>query len=1001
MEEGKNFPNALVCKNQLASLSVEERDYLAAIEIDTDKLKTDPTNHELYYDRSVCHYRLGKYQASLDDANAAIKLNPTVYNVHYQKGLALIGLFKFSEAVVSVKKAIELRARQDESKLSDIFNLLKYPLEEIKAVKERNQRTNSNPNNHTITSNSRATSNDPVDSTTDRPIGQAGQPVDNISPLDSVNRHGNNNLVANNNHQHQITDNANQVLGTTINKNRVSSSASLFTTTTSGNNFAKHTSSVTVSPDISSVNASQTEILLGPYSHLDQSKSAQFEWSIRRSERIFLHHTGEPGTSGSTSAAGQQFSAISPRQHQNINNNNNNDNHNNHHHHHHQQQQHNSIQQHNTSSNLAPISSCKSQKSSHDTHDSQAYHQSNRTTNNRCKDGTTNPKTTNNTHVESDIEVDDSHNSQYSSLTMGSSDPISSRKRLMIAPSSSMPATGQPNLAASAVPKDDSYSSKYKRLRRDRERARRGTSKLCTIKLSDLEELQKASNPSKRSMRVIAPIDGWLYSGQLSVDTNMNDNSDNGVVQYVVKLDGDSTGSSYLFTQETVLNDVIKEVRVKSVSELRKGARICCYWSRTYKCLSTGVVTSRTFEATKSLVSVKYDNGDLSALPLEDLRLLPPDYPKYMSNCDPLLLARNGDSVQVSSGDSATLNLGNRIVVDSNVPRTNGDMGGCNNSTDGIVMGTPRHGSGHMSVNEGTTGDMPSERLDHHIDSFRVDSDKPEGDKQNELIVNHTLDDSPTIPPTHETIEFITSEAPLEDEDDMSCRLKSVDEERDDDHVVHEDDDDDDDDVEPEVEMAQDGVEEEDDDDNLAMTNKSDLIAIDSRASSEENNYGLEYRPWRFEGAPKRSKRHGRTYRDNYLSIRRGNEVIRVGDSAELMPRDESILPFVAKIDGLWATSRGEMRVRVRWYYRLVETEGEPYDLKDGDNALFETDHFDENDVQSIYRSTKILSWTEYCQNYSGHVNRQSDRPKIFYLAGYYDPVRRIKHLRTDVKEAQ
>lgn len=959
MEEGKNFPNALVCKNQLASLSVEERDYLAAIEIDTDKLKTDPTNHELYFDRSVCHYRLGNYQASLDDANAAIELNPTSYNVHYQKGLALIGLFKFSEAVISVKKAIELRARQDESKLSDIFNLLKYPLEEIKAVKARNQRTNAVLNNHT-SSKGRATSNDPVDSTTDRPmIGKPGQTGEINCSIDGVITHaGSNNLVAT---KQQITNNANQVLNVNVNRNGVSSSANQFS-----NDFANnHSSSLAISPDMSGVNvARQGDILIGPYSHLDQSKSAQYEWSIRRSERIFLHHSGEPGTSGTALAgASQQFSAISPRQ---------------------QHQQHLGGQaRHKTTS--SSIGSCKSQKSLHDTHESQAYQSINRITNNKPKDGTT-TTTTANSHADSDIDVDDSHNTQYPTMTIGhSSDPMPSRKRLMIAPSSSMPATSQP-APANAVPKDDSYSSKYKRLRRDRERARRGTSKLCTIKLNDLEELQRSTNPTKRSMRVIAPIDGWLYSGELSIDDKLNDTPGD-AVQYVVKLDGDSTGSNYLFTQETVLNDVIKEVRVKTVSELRKGARICCYWSRTYKCLSTGVVTSRTFEATKSLVSVKYDNGDLSALPLEDLRLLPPDYPKYMSNCDPLLLARNGDGLNVSS-DAPKYSV-SRIVVDAKATKPIGDNTGKHMAP---VMDVRHAISVNMTANEHDNNDhISSEKMVACLDDSRNLGESSKFKQEDHVMVNNNLDDDSTIPQTHETIEFITGEGPIDhhDDDDDLERPKSADDDEaimdDDNHHHHHHEGDDDD----------------DDNDNLAMTDKPGLLVIDSRASSEENNYGLEYRPWRFEGPPKRSKRHGRIYRDNYMSIRRGSEVIRVGDSAELMPRDESILPFIAKIDGLWATVRGEMRVRVRWYYRLVETEGEPYDLKDGENALFETDHFDENDVQSIYRSTKILSWTEYNQHYSGHVNKQSDRPKVFYLAGYYDPVRRIKHLRTDVKESQ
>lgn len=920
------------CRTQLASLAIEELDkgdFLMATKILTTGIKLEPNNHELYFERSICHHKLGNFQASLDDVNTAIRLNSTDYNIHYQKGLALIGLSMFSEAVTSFKKAIELRAKQEDSKLSDIFKLLRDATNELNTARRRpgapshqargestqvaGDRTSS------IMSTGPGTSNDPVDSTTDKPLNKAGSSTDNqnIASIDTIIKNGSNNLVAINRNSKPVPNNTNQVINGAIVTNRVSSSASHF------NNCNNHMSSINVSPDISSINTPNDIMINQAGQHLDQSKSAQFEWNIRRSERIFLHHSNEPGTSG------QQFAVI--------------------------QRQHNQRQK--TNSNPASISSGKSTKMVHDTHESQAYQPARAT---KSKDGT-------NSHVESDVDVDDSYNPQYASAAE-STDPMVNRKRLMIAPSSSMPATSQ-GLSGTAPSKDDSYSSKYKRLRRDRERARRGTSKLCTIKLGDLEELQKASSSGsdKRSMRVIAPIDGWLYSGQLGVDDSF---SNNGVPQYVVKLDGDSTGSSYLFTQETVLNDVIKEVRVKSVSELRKGARICCYWSRTYKCLSTGVVTSRTFEATKSLVSVKYDNGDLSALPLEDLRLLPPDYPKYMSNCDPLLLARNGDGVHASSNNQN----GSRIIVEGK--STNSNIG---SSTGAIVHGST------IANREASldTSNLPKVTVDTDSQVDKMDCDDNHG-SQVELL-NHeeeeedkadteNEDEDGAIPPTNETIDFITSENTVDQKGNIPQQEPKDNIER--------------------VTITKDNT-------AITLTNESQLITLNSRASSEENNYGIEYRPWVFEGPPKRSKRHGRTYRDNYSSIRRGNEVIKVGDSAELMPRDESILPFIAKVDGLWATGRGEMRVRVRWYYRLIETEGEPYELKDGENALFETDHFDENDVQSIYRSTKILSWTEYSKDHLGRVNKQTDRPKIFYLAGYYDPVRRVKHLRSDVKEAQ
>jgi len=907
-----------------------------ATKILTTGIRLEPNNHELYFERSICHHKLGDYQASLDDASAAIRLNSNDYNIHYQKGLALIGLSMFSDAVISFKKAIELRAKQDDSKLSDIFKLLRDAINELNTARRRpgssnhQARNESAPSNQsgTIVAPDQRTSSDPVDSTTDRPSVQPGASSNNqtLPPVGSYTKNGNNTLVATNRNI-QPAVNSNPVLNGTVGTNRVSSSASHMS-----NHLA---TSINVSPDISSINVGNRNTgadLMGNSAdqQFDQTKPGSFEWNIRRSERIFLHHSNEPGTSGpqygiltrQTDSPGTVM---------------------------HQQQK--------TSSNPSSVTSVRgATKRLHDNFEPITYQQNKAA---RSK-GT-------NSHLESEIDVDDSHNSAPTTMAVDS-DLSDNRKRVMIAPSSSMPAT---NLGPSTSnSKDDSYSSKYKRLRRDRERARRGTSKLCTIKLSDLEEMQRSGSNEKRFMRVIAPIDGWLYSGQLAVDTS-NTNSDT-TPQYVVKLDGDATGSSYLFSQDTVLNDVIKEVRVKTVSELRKGARICCYWSRQYKCLSTGVVTSRTFEATKSLVSVKYDNGDLSALPLEDLRLLPPDYPKYMSNCDPLLLTRNGDGTHMGpTAPNVVAQNGNRVVVELK-PAPTSDAGKIESIT---TQSIDKSNLNKVEINlaEKSKATLENTKSLQEFEPSQHDYSREENQEDyDEVGENDEDDEDATIPPTDETIDFITSESTLKQQDgnqhDVSDCVERVSNTK----------------------------------DSITITNETQHNSNASRASSEENNYGIEYCPWMFDGPPRRSKRHGRTYRDTYLSIRRGNEVIKVGDSAELMPRDESILPFIAKIDGLWATGRGEMRVRVRWYYRLVETEGEPFELKDGENALFETDHFDENDVQSIYRSTQIMSWTDYSTNNLGHVNTNNhNAPKIFYLAGYYDPVRRVKHLRSDVKEAQ
>lgn len=931
------------CRTQLAELANDELDkgdFLMATKILTTGIRLDPENHELYFERSICHHKLGDFQASLNDANEAIRINSEDYNLHYQKGLALLGLSLFEEAKSSFKKAIELRAKQEDSRLWDIFELLKNAIYEWNAKRRPGRdssqvcgetppiaRSQTNTSaSHQAPCNQQASTSTVNKTETQQPKAPASNDhsVASINPVVKVNG---DNLVD--------TDRDN-IHAAKINQNN------------------KHNGLPTCSNPIVSMSSTHipcvvtpkldTNIVQQPQPNNDflsshpipnqlnvEQREQQFDWNIRRSERIFLH-----GSNGSVGSSGPQLNTL-PRGNDvpGVN------------------------QSHgiNGGSILSSASSSKGMnKRIHEIVDSLTYQPNKR------------PKDNMSLNTESDVDVDDSFASPKSiMIPTGVNESPTKSKRVLVAPSSSMPATTQgPSTSASI--NEGSYSTKYKRLRRDRERARRGTSKLCSIKLEDLEEMRL--NSSKRSMRVIAPVDGWLYSGLLTVDV---DDNQSGPPDYVVQLDGDTSRSSYLFTQETVLSDVIKEVRVNSVSELRKGARICCYWSRQYKCLSTGVVTSRTFEATKSLVSVKYDNGDLSALPLEDLRLLPPDYPKYMSNCDPLLLSRAAENniSDMPTPITITERVAKPITASNHIGLP------CRNVEEPTSIVTTTTPATTVTVtnddDQASASDVKSETTSQGtrttILGIRDDEEQPKMTLEHrvctevDFVEEETDDEDATIPPTAETIDFITSESTLKEQSGNLHRMS----------------------------MTQDQA--------LPKETQSNT----SRASSEENNFSYEYWPWVFEGPSKKKKRHGRPYREQYLAIRRRNEIIRVGDSAELMPRDKKTLPFIAKIDSFWATSKGEMKVRVRWYYRLSETRGEPKELEDGTNALFETDHFDENDVQSIHRSARILSWSEYSRNYLGHVNKTNTNasPSVFYVAGYYNPVRQIKNLRSDVKESQ
>lgn len=58
------------------------------------------------------------------------------------------------------------------------------------------------------------------------------------------------------------------------------------------------------------------------------------------------------------------------------------------------------------------------------------------------------------------------------------------------------------------------------------------------------------------------------------------------------------------------------------------GTRVCAYWSQQYRCLYPGSSCSPISDDEDSnFVCVEFDDGDSGRIKLEDIRLLPQDYP--------------------------------------------------------------------------------------------------------------------------------------------------------------------------------------------------------------------------------------------------------------------------------------------------------------------------------------------------------------------------------------
>jgi len=98
---------ALEAKNK-GNTAFSAGDFTTAIQLFTEAIGYDPTNHVLYSNRSAAYSSLNKYEDALADANKTIELKSDWSKGYGRKGTALHGLGKLEEALESYEKGLEL-----------------------------------------------------------------------------------------------------------------------------------------------------------------------------------------------------------------------------------------------------------------------------------------------------------------------------------------------------------------------------------------------------------------------------------------------------------------------------------------------------------------------------------------------------------------------------------------------------------------------------------------------------------------------------------------------------------------------------------------------------------------------------------------------------------------------------------------------------------------------------------------------------------------------------
>lgn len=150
---------------------------------------------------------------------------------------------------------------------------------------------------------------------------------------------------------------------------------------------------------------------------------------------------------------------------------------------------------------------------------------------------------------------------------------------------------------------------------------------------------------------------------------------------------------------------------------------------------------------------------------------------------------------------------------------------------------------------------------------------------------------------------------------------------------------------------------------------------------------------WRWHGkSTKRPGMKGKAKKEFYREIVRGKEEIKVGDCAVFLSTGRPHLPYIGRIDSMWESWGGQMVVKVKWFYHPEETRGGKK-LQDMKRALFQSPHFDENDVQTISHKCEVISYTEYRRGKCDKL----ESCDVYYLAGTYEPTIGLLKFEQDV----
>ncbi|XP_072156002.1 uncharacterized protein [Bemisia tabaci] len=528
----------------------------------------------------------------------------------------------------------------------------------------------------------------------------------------------------------------------------------------------------------------------------------------------------------------------------------------------------------------------------------------------------------------------------------------------------------------------------------------------------------------KLPLRALINIGGLFYAGQLTAIEPPD--------LYGLTLDGERGHRSHIHTREEILNQAVLEVKLSRM--LPVGSRVCAYWSQQYRCLYPGTVAPSSSptqheikNSAEKFISVEFDDGDSGRISVEDVRLLPQSYPTMVYDPNPLLTLgkrkrrissmscesnpKDRSLEEVSPLSASDARESSSTIIPSPDFHVNG----------GIRLGdSPMHKHSedykerkrlkkryrrkHGSSDDSSNSSLKRERKRHRSSSNESKDKSKRHHKhkrkrhkhkhQNNVENVRNESSSPSLSPAtdfkgkktddeEQELLLISSPSPSHE---ASSSLDKVGK-----HSSSNA-------TDPGVDKKSPKVEK----DVHSEPKKKKERQHSTENSSKMAPFLPARRLWSWAGKGyRRPGAKGRGKKEYYKSIQRGSEIITVGDCAVFLSTGRPDRPYIGRIEAMWESWGSSMVVKVKWFYHPEETIGCNQELP-FPGGLFESPHFDENDVQTISHKCDVVPLAEYKQKLDREPHRLVtvyDQNDIYYLAGFYDPTSMTISFEPDIQK--